>query len=235
MRADKRVGIIKPPDNFSRKFNVGVQGRSQRTGCVYIRTTRRLGNLNPERFFQKVCTRSQRKMDVSIQHPWFRRHFYSFFGPGRLFEQSFGDHIQESDLFPTSAMMSPFYFRYPFFKLSSWVDGGLSEMRLEKDRFCVNIDVKHFSPEDLKVRVLGDCIEIQGKHEERQDEHGYVSRDFQRRYKIPGDIDPLSITSSLSPDGVLTVTGPRKLADVPERSIPITREEKASIGAAPKK
>ncbi|KAM9298797.1 alpha-crystallin B chain [Gastrophryne carolinensis] len=173
-------------------------------------------------------------MDVTIQHPWFRRHLFSFLGPNRILEQSFGDHLQESDLFPSS-VLSPFYFKYPFLRLPAWIENGLSEMRLEKDKFSVNIDVKHFSPEELKVKVLGDFIEIQGKHEERQDEHGYVSRDFQRRYKIPVDVDPLSITSSLSPDGVLTVSGPRKLADVPERSIPITREEKMTIGVAPKK
>ncbi|XP_075460535.1 alpha-crystallin B chain [Ascaphus truei] len=174
-------------------------------------------------------------MDVAIQHPWFRRQFYSLFGPSRIFEQGFGEHLQEADLFPTSAMLSPFYLRYPFFRLPSWIESGLSEMRLEKDKFSVNLDVKHFSPEELKVKVLGDLIEIHGKHEERQDEHGYISRDFHRRYKIPMDVDPICITSSLSPDGVLTVTGPRKLADIPERSIPITREEKAAIGAAPKK
>ncbi|XP_063799316.1 alpha-crystallin B chain isoform X1 [Pseudophryne corroboree] len=172
-------------------------------------------------------------MDVTIQHPWFRRQFYSFFGPNRLFEQSFGEHLHEADLFPT--VMSPFYFKYPFLRLPSWIESGLSEMRLEKDKFSVNLDVKHFSPEELKVKVLGDFIEIHGKHEERQDEHGYVSRDFQRRYKLPMDVDPLCVTSSLSPDGVLAVTAPRKLADVPERSIPITREEKVAIGAAPRK
>ncbi|XP_069598452.1 alpha-crystallin B chain [Ranitomeya imitator] len=172
-------------------------------------------------------------MDVTIQHPWFRRQFFSFFGPNRIFEQSFGDHLQESELFPTA--LSPFYFKYPFLRLPSWIESGFSEMRMEKDKFSVNLDVKHFSPEELKVKVMGDFIEIHGKHEERPDEHGYVSRDFQRRYKIPVDVDPLSVTSSLSSDGVLTVTGPRKLADVPERSIPITREEKVAIGAAPKK
>ncbi|XP_041425223.1 alpha-crystallin B chain isoform X2 [Xenopus laevis] len=102
-------------------------------------------------------------------------------------------------------------------------------MRIDKDKFSVNLDVKHFSPEELKVKIVGDFIEIHGVHEERQDEHGFVSRDFQRRYKIPSDVDPQSITSTLSPDGVLTVSGPRKLSEVPERSIPITREEKTSI------
>ena len=36
-------------------------------------------------------------------------------------------------------------------------------MRLEKDRFSVNLDVKHFSPEELKVKVLGDVIEVVSK------------------------------------------------------------------------
>ncbi|XP_069804375.1 alpha-crystallin B chain [Dendropsophus ebraccatus] len=234
MGSGKRVGIMKPSDSiYSRKFNVGVPGRSTRATALYIRPYSLLGESKPEQFCLTASTRHLRKMDVTIQHPWFRRQFFSVFGPNRMFEQSFGDHLQEGDLFPT--VLSPFYFRFPFLRLPSWIESGLSELRLEKDKFCVNLDVKHFSPEELKVKVVGDFIEIQGKHEERQDEHGYVSRDFQRKYKIPADVDPLSITSSLSPDGVLTVTGPRKMADVPERSIPITREEKVAIGAAIKK
>ncbi|KAG8569354.1 hypothetical protein GDO81_014380 [Engystomops pustulosus] len=229
MGASKRARIMQPfPE-----FNFGVQGRSTGWTTLYIRPLGLLGDSNTAHFSLTATTTSLRKMDVTIQHPWFRRQFFSFFGPNRLFEQSFGDHLQESELFPT--LLSPFYFKYPFLRLPHWIESSLSELRLEKDKFSVNLDVKHFSPEELKVKVVGDYVEITGKHEERQDEHGYVSRDFQRRYKIPMDVDPLCITSSLSPDGVLTVTGPRKLADVPERSIPITREEKAAIGAAPKK
>uniref|UniRef100_UPI0001FBA1A3 ALPHA-CRYSTALLIN B CHAIN, n=1 Tax=Homo sapiens TaxID=9606 RepID=UPI0001FBA1A3 len=88
---------------------------------------------------------------------------------------------------------------------------------MEKDRFSVNLDVKHFSPEELKVKVLGDVIEVHGKHEERQDEHGFISREFHRKYRIPADVDPLTITSSMSSDGVLTVNGPRKQVSGPER------------------
>uniref|UniRef100_H9GBH5 Alpha-crystallin B chain n=2 Tax=Anolis carolinensis TaxID=28377 RepID=H9GBH5_ANOCA len=108
-------------------------------------------------------------------------------------------------------------------------------MRMDKDKFFVNVDVKHFSPEELKVKVLGDMIEVYGKHEERQDEHGFIAREFSRKYKIPADVDPLSITSSLSSDGVLTVNGPRKAVEVPERTIPITREEKPALPAGQKK
>ncbi|XP_029429021.1 alpha-crystallin B chain [Rhinatrema bivittatum] len=172
-------------------------------------------------------------MDIAIHRPWVPRPF-SFFGPSRMFEQHFGEHLHEADLFSTPAALSPFYFRFPFYKLPSWIETGFSELRLEKNKFSIQLDVKHFSPEELKVKVLGDTIEIQGKHKEHQDEHGFISRDFFRRYKVPMDVDPLCITSCLSTDGVLTVTAPRKLTDVPERTIPITCEEKPAVAGAPK-
>ncbi|XP_065273272.1 alpha-crystallin B chain isoform X1 [Emys orbicularis] len=179
-------------------------------------------------------------MDIAIHHPLIRRPLFSFLTPTRIFDQSFGEHLSESELFPTSGALSPFLLRSPFLRTPSWLETGFSEplglqMRLEKDKFSVNVDVKHFSPEDLKVKVLGDVIEVHGKHEERQDEHGSVAREFNRKYRIPADVDPLSITSSLSSDGVLTVNGPRKQTDVPERTIPITREEKSAIAGAQRK
>ncbi|ETE68449.1 Alpha-crystallin B chain, partial [Ophiophagus hannah] len=115
------------------------------------------------------------------------------------------------------------------------VIGESTEMHLDNDKFSVSLDVKHFSPEELKVKVWGDVIEVQGKHKERQDEHGFIAREFNRKYRIPADVDPLTITSSLSSDGVLTVNGPRKLKGIPERSIPVTREEKSALLPGPRK
>lgn len=41
-------------------------------------------------------------------------------------------------------------------------------MKMEKDRFTINLDVKHFVPEELAVKISGDYIEIHAKHEDRQ-------------------------------------------------------------------
>ncbi|NXS39007.1 CRYAB protein, partial [Balaeniceps rex] len=174
-------------------------------------------------------------MDITIHNPLIRRPLLSWLAPSRIFDQIFGEHLQESELLPASPSLSPFLMRSPILRMPSWLETGLSEMRLEKDKFSVNLDVKHFSPEELKVKVLGDMIEIHGKHEERQDEHGFIAREFNRKYRIPEDVDPLTITSSLSLDGVLTVSAPRKQSDVPERTIPITREEKPAIAGAQRK
>ncbi|PNJ76047.1 CRYAB isoform 16, partial [Pongo abelii] len=87
-------------------------------------------------------------------------------------------------------------------------------------------------PQGLKNNEVLDCFRLLRFS---LDEHGFISREFHRKYRIPADVDPLTITSSLSSDGVLTVNGPRKQVSGPERTIPITREEKPAVTAAPKK
>lgn len=66
------------------------------------------------------------KMDIAIQHPWFRRSFWTSFFPTRIFDQHFGEHISESDVlapYPSLYFPRPSFFRWP-----SWVDSGLSEV-----------------------------------------------------------------------------------------------------------
>lgn len=54
------------------------------------------------------------------------------------------------------------------------------------------------------------CISFIGKHEEKQDDHGIISRHFVRKYLVPEQCDPEKATSSLSSDGVLTIVAPMK-------------------------
>lgn len=42
------------------------------------------------------------------------------------------------------------------------------QVRSDRDKFTVHLDVKHFSPDELSVKVIDDFVEIQGKHGERQ-------------------------------------------------------------------
>ncbi|KAK2881188.1 hypothetical protein Q8A67_018456 [Cirrhinus molitorella] len=105
---------------------------------------------------------------------------------------------------------------------------------MDRDRFIINLDVKHFSPEELMVKINDDFIEIHGKHNERQDEHGSVAREFYRKYKISGGVDPGAIAASLSADGVLTISTPRHLLELPQRMHECTCEHEritASLGS----
>ncbi|XP_023669327.1 crystallin, alpha B, b isoform X2 [Paramormyrops kingsleyae] len=172
-------------------------------------------------------------MDIAIHQPWPRRSFFSSFLPSRIFDQHFGEPVPESELLPP--FPSLYYSRPWFLRLLNWGDTGLSEMRMDRDGFVINLDVKHFSTEELSVKVNGEFIEVRGKHEERQDDHGFVSREFVRKYKLPAGVVPSVVTSSLSSDGVLTITAPRNLDDVPERNIPITRDYKPAVASSQKK
>ena len=75
----------------------------------------------------------------------------------------------------------------------------------------VNLDVQQFKPEELKVKVIDEFLIVEAKHEERTDHHGFVSRQFTRRYKLPQDIDAQALVSKLSSDGVLSLEAPKKV------------------------
>ncbi|XP_069801361.1 alpha-crystallin A chain [Dendropsophus ebraccatus] len=166
-------------------------------------------------------------MDITIQHPWFKRALSPFY-PNRLFDQIFGEGIFDYDMYPFfSSTISPYYRQS---LLRGYMDSGISEVRSDRERFIINLDVKHFSPEDLTVKILDDFVEIHGKHNERQDDHGYISREFHRRYRLPPNLDQSSVSCTLSADGILTFCGTKLHSNLDsshsERPIPVSREEK---------
>jgi crystallin alpha B len=115
-------------------------------------------------------------------------------------------------------------------------DSG-STMNIDKEKFQVVLDVQQFTPNEITVKTTDHHVTIEGKHEEKEDEHGYVSRHFVRRYHLPKGTDPNTIVSNLSSDGVLTITAPRKQLPPPhtERTVPIQQTghpAKASIKPA---
>ena len=60
--------------------------------------------------------------------------------------------------------------------------------------------------------TAGNVLEVEGRHEEREDDHGAVFRHFIRKYTLPSDALLELINSSLSADGVLTIEAPRRVS-----------------------
>ncbi|KAK7933508.1 hypothetical protein WMY93_004404 [Mugilogobius chulae] len=74
-------------------------------------------------------------------------------------------------------------------------------------------------------------VQMEGRHEERPDLHGFVARCFTRKYRLPAETDVTKIVSVLSVDGILTVEAPVPKPSVPTTIIiPIKVEEEASEG-----
>ncbi|XP_028322245.1 heat shock protein beta-1 [Gouania willdenowi] len=115
--------------------------------------------------------------------------------------------------------------------LSRQMSSGMSEIKQTQDSWKVSLDVNHFSPEELVVKTKDGVVEITGKHEERKDEHGFVSRSFTRKYTLPSSANIEKVSSALSPEGVLTVEAPliRPALECSATTIPVNVDNKGGV------
>ncbi|XP_019553928.2 protein lethal(2)essential for life-like [Aedes albopictus] len=92
--------------------------------------------------------------------------------------------------------------------------------------FQINVNVEQFEPEELSVKATGKHLTVEGKHEEKDDQDGYVLRHFVHRYQLPEGHDNEKISSTLSSDGVLTISAPKLALPGPDQkiSIPVQKE-----------
>lgn len=77
-----------------------------------------------------------------------------------------------------------------------------------KDGFQVFLDVEHFAPAEITVKTIENTIVIEGKHEEREDEHGDIYRHFIRRYQLSKECDVTQVLATLTSDGILSIKAP---------------------------
>ncbi|XP_030752686.1 protein lethal(2)essential for life isoform X1 [Sitophilus oryzae] len=165
---------------------------------------------------------------------WFSR-------PSRLLDQHFGVGLRKDDLlnslrtFPRSSVARQYLRPWNTSSVLQRQESG-STIQQDKDKFQVILDVQQFAPEEITVKTSGNSIVVEGKHEEKQDEHGYISRHFVRRYVLPAENDIEDVVSSLSSDGILTVTAPKK-SEKPkntDRVVPIQQTGPAKQTTEPK-
>ncbi|CAH2099129.1 unnamed protein product [Euphydryas editha] len=146
--------------------------------------------------------------------------------PRRLLDQHFGLGITPDDLLTIAAgpLLTREYYR-PWRHLAAAARDIGSNIKNESDKVQINLDVQHFAPEEISVKIADGYIVVEGKHEEKQDQHGYISRQFVRRYALPEGTLPETVESKLSSDGVLTITAPKKVPEAikGERKVPIAQ------------
>uniref|UniRef100_A0A0K8R996 Putative heat shock-related protein n=1 Tax=Ixodes ricinus TaxID=34613 RepID=A0A0K8R996_IXORI len=156
----------------------------------------------------------------------------------RLFDDDFGSSFLDGELFDPPFYHQRFYIQ-PRNQERGHGHGHGSQAVVESDpnKFALRVDVRHFAPEEITVKTVDNCVVVHGKHEEKSDETGsYVKREFTRRYVLPEDVDPHTVTSSLSAGGLLAVEAPRKTPkEDPNKPVAITvHHEGASKGGAVK-
>ncbi|KAJ0171479.1 hypothetical protein K1T71_013029 [Dendrolimus kikuchii] len=77
----------------------------------------------------------------------------------------------------------------------------------ENKTLKLQFDLSEFDPTEVKVRILNDVLLVSAVHEEKTDDTS-VFREYNREFLLPKGIDPESVVSSISREGVLTVQAP---------------------------
>jgi len=141
--------------------------------------------------------------------------------PQTIFNQNFGldtDHFNDF-LTPSLALNIP---RRQLQQLNQ--RSGTSSVVNDENKFEVKLDCSHFKPEEITVKTVDNNIIINGKHEEKQDKHGWITREFTRRYTLPEGCEAEKVISSLNSLGVLTIEAPKRplpSIEQNERVVPI--------------
>ncbi|XP_013198562.1 alpha-crystallin B chain-like [Amyelois transitella] len=99
-------------------------------------------------------------------------------------------------------------------------------IKIDKETFQLTLDVRQFDKEEVRVKARPEFIIVEGK-QERKTKDGFVIRQFVRKFKLPIGCDPQTIKTTLSPNGILTVTAPRKFC---EKNLPCERIIPISVG-----
>ncbi len=130
-------------------------------------------------------------------------------------------HSPEWDMLPS--LLNQYYTGYHRHPLSELglrdsVD-GVAKSTIGKDGFEVAMDVQQFAPNEISVKIVGNTIVVEANHEERKDEHGYISRQFKRRFTLPQGFNVKDVLTQLSSDGVLTVKVPPEIKAVDQGNV----------------
>ncbi|XP_012215270.2 protein lethal(2)essential for life-like [Linepithema humile] len=86
---------------------------------------------------------------------------------------------------------------------------GRSSITVDDDTFKIVADVQQFKPEEVSVKIVNRFLVVEAKHEEKQ-EHDSISRQFVQKYLLPNCADVDQLKSTISSDGILTITAPLK-------------------------
>merc|ERR1712179_22924 len=102
---------------------------------------------------------------------------------------------------------------------------GISRVQYDDDSYKILVNVENYNPEELVIKTVDNTVTVEAKHEEKTPEgRSYSTQSFNQSFTLPRGVNPESVTSALSKEGVLTITAPLPKAvktSNSERLVPI--------------
>ena len=88
-------------------------------------------------------------------------------------------------------------------------EDSVSRVECDADTYRILVNVQQFRPEDLVIKTVDDCVIVEANHEAKtQDGRSYSNKSFSQSFNLPRGMDPESVTSALSKEGVLIISAP---------------------------
>merc|ERR1719228_2993947 len=86
---------------------------------------------------------------------------------------------------------------------------GISRVQYDDDTYKILVNVENYKPEELVIKTADNTVIVEAKHEEKtSDGHSYATQSFNQSFTLPRGVDPESVSSGLSKQGVLMISAP---------------------------
>jgi len=101
---------------------------------------------------------------------------------------------------------------------------GVSHVEYDDKNYKIIVNVDKYKPEELFIKTVDNTVIVEAKHEEKtSDGRSCSTQSFSQSFTLPAGVDPDSVKSSLSKQGVLTISAPvtKPSRQNQERLVPI--------------
>ncbi len=95
---------------------------------------------------------------------------------------------------------------------------------IKDNKYQVSLDMRHFDPSEISVKMDKDSLQITGKREKKSDDGHYIYREYVQHFSVPENVKAEELKCQLDNKGYLKMEAPLKVPQVEEnkeRSIPI--------------
>jgi len=85
----------------------------------------------------------------------------------------------------------------------------ISQVLVENDTYKIVVNVQNYKPEELVIKTVNNTVKVDAKHEDKgPNGQTYSTQSFSQSFSLPAGVDPESVSSALSQQGVLTISAP---------------------------
>ncbi|XP_047985561.1 alpha-crystallin B chain-like [Leguminivora glycinivorella] len=104
-------------------------------------------------------------------------------------------------------------------------EDNLEEPQITSDpnSFEINMNVKRFKPNELRIKVKNQYIIVEGRHRVTSDNTAFLANHFVQRFNLPPGTKQEEVKAVLKENGILSISAPRHEVPPPppERIVPI--------------